>query len=136
MIPTNVNNLVEVTLADGSTRHLRYTLGARKRIEEKLGKEPKDIMGTAPEILVPIILMEGLVEREGLTEESIMETLVTSNMTDYIAGQFIESFFVPRVAQFWSGVMSRLEQNNAKALAVALAAMDEKMTPKPAETVQ
>ena len=118
MIPVEINKLVEVTFADGSTRHLRYTLGARKRITEKFGTEPMDILKQPPEQLLPFVLMEGVVERDGISEEAILENLVTAPMTDYITLQFIESFFAPRVAQNLKRVIEALQKKGDDALAI------------------
>ena len=124
MIPVDKNKLVEVTLADGITRHLRYSLGARKRICEKFGAEPAKLLAVPVEDLVPTILMEGLVEREGITIERLMEdgpegpALVNSQMTDEVVLQFIDAFFVPRVAQNLRRVIEAVQGNGERALAL------------------
>lgn len=129
-IPTDLKKHVEVTFADGSTRHLRYTLGARKRITDKFGSEPAEILKTRSEELLPCVLMEGIVEREGLTEETVMETLVDAPMVDYVTMQFIEAFFAPRAAQNMKRIWEATQRNAEQ----VIAALEEnvKMTTVPA----
>ncbi len=96
MIPTYPTEPTPITLADGVVRHLRYSLGAVKRIKAKLGKEAVEILKIPGEELLPYVLMEGLIEKEGLTEQRISDELLTGPMIDYATFAFIEAFFGQR----------------------------------------
>ncbi len=99
MQPTYPTEPIPITLADGQERHLRYSLGAVKRIKAKFGKEPLDVLQTPPEDLLPFALMQGLIEKDGLTEERFMEDenpLITGPMLDYVTFCFVEAFFGQR----------------------------------------
>src|SRR5690349_11242411 len=103
---------VSVVLADGIERHLRFGLGAVKAIKEKYAAqypaqpEVKDAvaqspvlkaLGESPETALPYVLMLGLVEKDGLNEEVLMN-LVTGDIIEYVQMQVIESFFGQRIA--------------------------------------
>ena len=83
-----------VTFANGKVYHLRYSLGAVKRIKAKFGKTFAEILGHPPEDFLPMALMEGIVEKEpGLTEEVMLEDLLTGPMIEYAQLCFVEAFF-------------------------------------------
>ena len=125
-----------ITLADGKVRHLRYSLGDVKRIkakfaplpaapesatqEEKVRADPfQQIMGRPAEDLLPVVLMLGIVEKEGLTEQILTEELLTGPMIDSALAAFVEAFFGERQTLIFK--IARAQQD---------AALDA-LTPKP-----
>lgn len=114
-----------ITLADNKERHLRYSLGAVKRIKEKWGKNFTDIMGHPPEEFLPPVLMEGLIEKEGLTEEVILNDLITGPMLEYVQLCFVEAFFGQQSKR---AIMALLEKNQS---ALAKATAPEAVAPEP-----
>jgi len=96
MQPTYSTDPTPITLADGVERHLRYSLSAVKRIKAKLGKDAMEILQIPGEDLLPYVLMEGLIEKEGLTEQRIADELLTGPMIDYATFCFVEAFFGQR----------------------------------------
>ncbi len=99
MQPTYPTEPTPITLADGKERHLRYSLGAVKRIKAKFGKDALEVLKVPPEDLLPVVLMEGLIEKDGITEARLIDDenpLVTGPMVDYVTLQFIEAFFGQR----------------------------------------
>ena len=118
MIPYPTNP-VAVVLADGVERHLRYPLSVVKIIKEKYASMPPlpdptataetrglalqakivGHLGTSPEESLPYFLMQGLIEKEGLTEQVIAETMIDGPMVEYVVLCVIESFFGPRLAR-------------------------------------
>ena len=141
-IPSDINNLVEITLADGVKRHLRFSLGARKRICEKFGKEPTALLSAPPEELIPFVLMEGIVERDGISIESLMEgsadgtarSLIDARMTDEVLLKFIDSFFVPKVAQNLKRVLDAVNLKSEQALR-SLESENKQQTPPASPTI-
>jgi len=87
---------VSITLADGKERYLRFSLGAVKRIKDKFGKDFTEILAHPPEVLLPTVLMEGLVDKEGLTEQVLLDEMLTGPMIEYVQLCFVESFFGDR----------------------------------------
>jgi len=99
MQPTYPTEPTPIKLADGQERHLRYSLGAVKRIKAKFGKEPLEVLKTPAEELLPYVLMEGLIEKDGITEQRLLEDekpLITGPMIDYVTFCFVEAFFGQR----------------------------------------
>ncbi len=90
---TNPTSNTPIVLADGKERHLRYSLGAVKRIKAKFGKTFTDILGNPPEDFLPEVLMIGLVEKEGLTEDVLLDELLTGPMIEMAQLCFVEAFF-------------------------------------------
>ena len=89
--PTTPTSII---LADGKERHLRYSLGAVKRIKEKFGKTFTEILGHPPEDFLPTVLLAGIINKEeGLTEEKLLEDLLTGPMIEYAQLCFVEAFF-------------------------------------------
>ncbi len=130
MTPTYPTEPTPITLADGKVRHLRYSLGAVKRIKAKFGKDAIEVLKTPPEDLLPFVLMQGLIEKDGITEERFLEDekpLVTGPMIDYVTLQFVEAFFGQRAKSAFE-----LVYRNQEALLAKLA------SPEPAKptTVQ
>lgn len=126
MQPTFPTEPTPITLADGVVRHLRYSLGAVKRIKAKLGKDAMEILKIPGEELLPYVLMEGLVEKEGLTEQRISDELLTGPMIDYATLCFVEAFFGQRAKSAFE-----LLYRNQDAILAKLAAPEPKT-----ETVQ
>lgn len=113
-----------ITLADGKVRHLRYSLGDVKRIKQQFAKLPvapssapqeeqfrtspfAQIMGHQPEDLLPVVLMMGIVEKEGLTEQVLLEELLTGPMIDSAQIAFVQAFFGERQTRFIAVVRAR-----------------------------
>ncbi len=126
MQPTYPTEPTPIKLADGVMRHLRYSLGAVKRIKAKLGKDAMEILKIPGEELLPYVLMEGLIEKEGLTEQRITDELLTGPMIDYATFCFVEAFFGQRAKSAFELLLQ-----NQEAILAKLA----KPEPKP-ETVQ
>jgi len=140
---------VEIVLADEQTRHLRFSLGAVKRIKAKYAAAPQETeskdnyamviqgrilgaIGERPEETLPYLLMEGLVEKEGLTEQKILDDLITGPMLDYVSLCVVEAFFGQRLAQ-------RLRDKTRIEDAVVQQMIDralETVKPKPAQPEQ
>ncbi len=117
MTPTYPTEPTKITLSDGKERHLRYSLGAMKRIKAKFGKDALEILKTPPEDLLPFVLMEGLVEKDGITEARLLEDenpLVTGPMVDYVTLQFVEAFFGQRAKSAFELVYRNQEAILAK----------------------
>lgn len=108
-----------ITLADGSVRHLRFSLGAVKRIKAQFGKTWQEILAHPPEELLPPVLMEGLIERDGLTEESV-ENLLTGPMLEDAVLTFAKSFFGPRDQAVIDLIESKRSELMAKATATSM----------------
>jgi hypothetical protein len=121
-----------ITLADGKPRHLRYSLGAVKRIKEKWGKTFDEIVKHPAEELLPAVLMEGLVEKEGITETVILEELLTGPMIDDVMLIFIRAFFGVRQAE----VVEQIDQTRRALLKTAVEASLKATAPEPTTTVQ
>lgn len=129
---------VKVTLADGSERSLCYSLAALKRIKQRFAAEhpPKEgesenflqhpvmqALAKASEEAIPYLLMEGIVEKEGLTEARIAEELVEGPMLDSLALKVIEAFFGQRQAAMLQGVREMQEAAVKKMVDQAMAAL-------------
>ncbi len=117
MAPTYPIEPTKIVLADGKERHLRYSLGAVKRIKAKFGKEPMEVLKTPPEDLLPCVLVEGLVEKEGITEARLMaddDPLITGPMLDYVTFCFIEAFFGQRAKSAFELIHRKQEEILAK----------------------
>ena len=109
---------VTITLADNKERRLRYSLGAVKRIKAKYANAPGPsetpeanqnpsmivqgkilgAIGSNPEEALPYLLMEGFTEKEGLTEEVILDML-TGPEIEAVSLKVIEAFFGQRLAK-------------------------------------
>jgi hypothetical protein len=96
-----------IILADGKERHLRYSLSAVKRIKAKFGKTFTDILAHPPEEFLPEVLMEGLTEKEGLTEAVLMDDLLTGPMIEYAQLCFVEAFFGVQQRQTIDALLAR-----------------------------
>ncbi len=116
-----------ITLDDQKQRHLRYSLGAVKRIKTKWGKTFTEILGHPPEDFLPEVLMEGLVEKEGLTEQILLDELLTGPMIEYAQLQFIEAFFGQQQKR---AVVMLLERNQA-----AISKAIDPPAPEPVTTI-
>lgn len=136
VFPESISDLTPIKLADGVVRHLRYTFGAKKRIHDAFGSEALDIIKTSPEKLLPRVLMEGLVEREGLTEELLNEELLTAPMADYVTECFIQAFFVPRIASNLRALMAIAVTSTPELIDKMKKAMKEPQVEEPPATVQ
>jgi len=107
-----------ITLADGKVRHLRYSLGSVKRIKAQFGKTFTEILSNPPEEFLPVVILMGLVEKdENLTEESLLEDLLTGPMIEYGQLCFVEAFFGVQQRHAIDALLARNRENLAKALA-------------------
>jgi hypothetical protein len=107
-----------ITLADGKVRHLRYSLGSVKRIKTQFGKTFMEILSNPPEEFLPVVIMMGLVEKEeNLTEESLLEELLTGPMIEYGQLCFVEAFFGAQQRHAIDALLARNREKLAKALA-------------------
>ena len=111
---TFASKTTPITLADGKERQLRYSLGSVKRVKEKFGKTFTDILNHPPEEFIPFVLMEGLVDKTGITEESIMEDLVTGPMIESVQLSFVEAFFGEQQKRAVDALLERNRNNLAK----------------------
>lgn len=105
-----------ITLADGTVRHLRYSLAAVKRIKAKFGKTFTDILANPPEEFLPEVLLDGLVEKEGLTEAVLMDDLLTGPMIEYAQLCFVEAFFGVQQRQTIDALLARNRELLEKAI--------------------
>lgn len=129
---------VSIVLADGAERRLRFGLGAVKAIKEKFAAQyPPDAqvkdavaqspvlkaLGDSPETALPYMLMLGLVEKEGLTEQKIADELLSGDMIEYASMQVIESFFGRRIADVMREAQTVQDAIRRKAIETAIAAI-------------
>lgn len=129
---------VKVTLADGQDRTLCYPLAALKRIKQKFAEQypvaPEaasnflqhpvmQALAGSPEDAIPVLLMEGIVEKEGLTEALIAEKLVEGPMLDGLALKVIEAFFGPRQSAMLQNVREMQDATLKHAVDQAMAAL-------------
>ena len=136
---------VKVTLADGQDRTLCYPLAALKRLKQKFAEEfpPKEgatdnflqhpvmrALAAAPEDAIPVLLMEGIVEKEGLTEALIAEKLVEGPMLDGLALKVIEAFFGQRQAAILQNVREMQDATVKSAVDRAMAALAPATSPQ------
>lgn len=99
-IANNADDGVVLVLADGIERHLRYSLSAVKRIKQQFGNTAEEMLQKTPiEDFLPKVLMEGIVEKEGLTEQVLCDDLITGPMTDECFIVFVQAFFGKRPAE-------------------------------------
>lgn len=129
---------VKVMLADSVERTLCYSLAALKRIKQKFAAEypvkegeaenflqhpVMQALAKAPEDAIPYLLMEGITEKEGLTESRIAEELVEGPMLDAIALKVIEAFFGPRQSAMLQNVREMQDATVKNAVDRAMAAL-------------
>jgi hypothetical protein len=102
---------VEIELA-GKTRQLRYSLAAVRRIKTQYNfSDFNELCKLKVEDYLPSALMEGVIDKEGLTVPAIEESLTGPDM-DYSFTKFCTAFFGERVAQF----LAVVEKNQDKLL--------------------
>ncbi len=117
---------VPIILADGKERHLRYSLGAVKRIKAKFGSTFTDILSKPPEDFLPEVLMIGIVDKEGLTEDVLLDDLLTGPMIEYAQLCFVEAFFGVQQRHTIDALLAR----NRTALEAALGQTETPVSPK------
>lgn len=116
-------NAVPITLADGVLRHLQYSLGDVRRIKAKYMTKPTKVADNATvqdqisatplgqllehsaEEILPELIMIGVVEKEGLTEQILSDKLLTGPMIEYVQTQFIEAFFGGRERRWLEAIL-------------------------------
>lgn len=84
---------VSITLADGKERQLRYSVGSMRRLRKKYGASlmKQETLLSLDEETLPDLILEGLVEKDGLTVDDVAELMDTRRMKQ-IMEAFQEAF--------------------------------------------
>lgn len=72
---------VEITLADGKLRQLRFTNGSMKRLRKRFSvKTMREVFDLEFTDTVAPLILEGLVDKDGLTEDAIDDLIPNPQM--------------------------------------------------------
>jgi hypothetical protein len=139
---------IQIVLADGVERDLRFDLGAVRRIKMRCAKDypasegaPKDqalqsavMRGITlePEIIIPHMLMEGLQNKTGIASEDSLASQLTGDMLDELTLVVIEGFFGQRLAGALRDNARVQDAARHKAVSVAMEKLTEKEKSEPA----
>jgi hypothetical protein len=77
---------VAIDLGDGTTRHLRYSLGSMRRLKKKFGATmlSAETLRALDEDKLADLLFEGLVEKEGLTLDDMADLIDARRIKDLV----------------------------------------------------
>jgi hypothetical protein len=127
-----MSKTVTIELA-GKSRQLQYNFAQIRKIKKDLGFSTfEELCKLTVEEYLPAVLMEGCTDKDGLTIDTIEQSL-TGPDTDHVFTQFCTAFFPPRVAQ----LLSVVERNKDRLIEKlnSDAAKTEPEAPAPTTTV-
>lgn len=77
---------VEIDLGDGTTRHLRYSLGSMRRLKKKFGTTmlSTEALSALDEDKLADLIYEGLTEKEGMSLEDMADLIDTRRLKEIL----------------------------------------------------